>query len=104
METKNREKILFIAVAVGVGLLILNYLVYNPLAASWSSRQDNIKSLRAQISKERLSSPRNVRLTVDEIAARILLDEVRRQADDDELVERCEVNGCDGMCGNWHAW
>jgi hypothetical protein len=51
METKNREKILFIAVAVGVGLLVLNYLVYNPLAASWSSRQENIKSLRAQISE-----------------------------------------------------
>ena len=51
METKQREKYLFITVGVAVGLLVVNYLVYNPLAASWSSRQENIKSLRAQISE-----------------------------------------------------
>jgi hypothetical protein len=50
METKNREKYLFIAVGVGVGLLLLNYIVINPLTDSWKSRQEHIRSLRTQIS------------------------------------------------------
>ncbi len=51
METKNREKYLFIAVGVAAGLLLLNYILLNPLVASWNSRGDQIKSLRAQIAE-----------------------------------------------------
>jgi len=50
METKNREKMLLIAVAVCIGLLVVNYLIINPLTASYSARQDKIKDLKAKFS------------------------------------------------------
>jgi hypothetical protein len=49
METKNREKMLLIAVAVCVGLYLLNLLLISPLCASWSARQDKIKQLKDTI-------------------------------------------------------
>jgi hypothetical protein len=49
METKNREKMLLMAVAVCVGLWLVNYIVVSPLSRSWSARQDKIKELRTAI-------------------------------------------------------
>jgi hypothetical protein len=46
METKNREKMLLIAVAVCVGLYLLNLLLISPLCTSWSARQDKIKQMK----------------------------------------------------------
>lgn len=54
METKNREKMLLIAVGVCVGLLLVNYLVISPLTSSWSARQDKIKELRNTIANGRI--------------------------------------------------
>jgi len=50
METKNREKMLLIAVAACVGLLLVNYVIINPLIASYGTRQDRIKDLKAKVS------------------------------------------------------
>ena len=49
METKNREKMLLIAVAVCVGLYLVNLIVITPLSSSWSARQDKIKDLKNTI-------------------------------------------------------
>lgn len=49
METKNREKMLAIAAGVGLGLLILNYLVISPLIDGWQSRTKQINALREEI-------------------------------------------------------
>ena len=50
METKNREKMLLIAVAACVGLYLVNLLIINPLYSGWTARQANIAKLRETIS------------------------------------------------------
>jgi len=49
METKNREKLLLIATAGCLLLLILNWLVISPLKASWQRRADRIVALRKSL-------------------------------------------------------
>ncbi|HWD21381.1 MAG TPA: hypothetical protein VHB20_19095 [Verrucomicrobiae bacterium] len=49
MEIKNREKALFIAVGVGLVLLVGNYLVLNPLVRSWHDRSQRIADLTARL-------------------------------------------------------
>jgi len=53
METKNREKMLLIAVGVCVGLLVLNWVVITPLCEGWRARQDRINQLRTTIREGR---------------------------------------------------
>jgi hypothetical protein len=54
METKNREKMLAIGAGVGLGLLILNYLVISPLIDGWQSRTKQIKDLREKIANGKM--------------------------------------------------
>ena len=49
METKNREKMLLIAVGVCVALWMANFLIVTPLSSSWSARQEEIKKLKSTI-------------------------------------------------------
>ena len=49
METKNREKILGIALAVCIGLLLLNMLVISPMTDAWHSRSERIATLHKSI-------------------------------------------------------
>ena len=51
METKNREKTLLIAVAVCVGLYVLNLILITPLYNAWSGRQEKIKDLKKTIAE-----------------------------------------------------
>jgi hypothetical protein len=50
METKNREKMLLIAVAVCVGLWVVNMVIINPIITSWKARQTKIAELEGTIS------------------------------------------------------
>lgn len=49
METKNREKLLAIAVGVCLGLVILNWLVISPLSDAWSRRSKQIADLKKSL-------------------------------------------------------
>jgi len=49
METKNREKMLLIAVGICVGLYVLNLVLISPLSDSWSARRERINKLRTTI-------------------------------------------------------
>jgi Tfp pilus assembly protein PilO len=49
MEIKNREKLLMIATAGCLVLLILNWLVISPLTASWHHRSERIAALRKSL-------------------------------------------------------
>jgi hypothetical protein len=49
METKNREKLLLIATAGCLILLLVNWLVVSPLIASWHHRSDHIVELRKSL-------------------------------------------------------
>jgi len=62
METKNREKMLLIAVAVCGGLWLLNFLLISPLSNSWSARQDKIKELKTTIQdgRSRIASAKSI--------------------------------------------
>jgi hypothetical protein len=51
METKNREKMLLITVAVCVALYVVNAIIINPLIKAWSSRQTRIADLQSTISR-----------------------------------------------------
>lgn len=49
METKSREKLLFIGIGVCVGLYVLNWLVITPVYGLWQGRQKDIADLRKKI-------------------------------------------------------
>jgi hypothetical protein len=49
MESKNREKMLLIIVAVCIGLYVVNYVIISPLIAAWHARQVKINDLRDNI-------------------------------------------------------
>ncbi len=49
METKNREKLLLIGVAICVGMYLIVTLVIDPLVDSWHSRTEEIAKLNKQI-------------------------------------------------------
>jgi hypothetical protein len=53
VETNNRQKILMIAAAAGLGLLILDSLVISPLYASWEARSKQIADLRKTLAEDR---------------------------------------------------
>jgi hypothetical protein len=49
VEIKNRQKLLLIVVAIGAALLLGDNVVFEPLVASWKSRDTHIKELRSQV-------------------------------------------------------
>lgn len=49
METKNREKMLLIIVAVAIGLYLLNVILISPLSDSWTTRRKTIADLKDKI-------------------------------------------------------
>ena len=53
METKNREKILAIAVGICVLIWVVNVLVLKPMAQSWHDRSKRITELTAQLQQNR---------------------------------------------------
>jgi hypothetical protein len=52
VENKDRQKLLIIVLAVAVGLIIGNSVVYKPLMAAWESRQAQIKKLKDQVGQD----------------------------------------------------
>jgi Tfp pilus assembly protein PilO len=50
MKTDNRQKLLLIVIAVMIGLLVGDKLVYSPLVRAWKARQLEIAKLRTQLS------------------------------------------------------
>jgi hypothetical protein len=51
IDLKNRQKVLTIAAALVVGLLIGDSLVVSPLLSSWKDRQERIKTLEQSVSR-----------------------------------------------------
>lgn len=54
MEIKNRQQVLVIVTLALLGLYVANFVVYEPLARWWSSRQDDLKALRQQVRQGRV--------------------------------------------------
>jgi hypothetical protein len=55
METKNREKMLLILVAVCVALYVVNAVIITPITNSWKARQKNIGELEGRISQGKMT-------------------------------------------------
>ncbi|MGO8764201.1 MAG: hypothetical protein ACLQSR_03585 [Limisphaerales bacterium] len=53
MNIKNRQQFLVIVTASLVGLLIVNWLIFNPLENLWSARQKEITTLRTTVTNDR---------------------------------------------------
>jgi Tfp pilus assembly protein PilO len=51
MKIENRQQFLIVLTAIAFALLVGNSLVYEPLAKWWSSRADQIKTLRSQVTE-----------------------------------------------------
>ncbi|MDB6066294.1 MAG: hypothetical protein JWR26_2502 [Pedosphaera sp.] len=51
METKNRQKVLLIAAAAGLLLLVADSLVITPLTASWNERGRRVAELKKSVSE-----------------------------------------------------
>ena len=51
MTTKNRQQLLTILAAVGVGLFIADKLVFTPLVAGWKERSTRIAELRKSVAQ-----------------------------------------------------
>lgn len=49
METKNRQKLLIILVAIAVALFVGDRIVFEPLVAGWKSRDKEIAELRSKL-------------------------------------------------------
>ena len=54
MKAENRQQFLIILTAIAAALLIGNKVIYEPLANWWSSRSDEIKSLKEDIQEGKL--------------------------------------------------
>ena len=53
MQTKDRQKMLLIIAAVGLGLLLVDNLLISPLYASWTTRNKQIAALRQRLDQGR---------------------------------------------------
>jgi len=53
VETNNLKKYLIITLAVIVGLLVANSVIFTPLWNAWTSRQEKIKKLTEEIQTEK---------------------------------------------------
>jgi Tfp pilus assembly protein PilO len=51
VEIKNRQKVLLIAAVACMSLLLGNWLLLDPLLASWKSRSERIDQLRQQVTQ-----------------------------------------------------
>ena len=51
MNGNNRQKLLLIAAAIGVGILVSDKLIISPLISSWKERTKQIADLRERVAK-----------------------------------------------------
>jgi len=49
MQIKNRQQFLIIAAAVGVGLLLVDNMIVDPLVSSWKERREKISKLEDKL-------------------------------------------------------
>jgi len=62
MKIENRQRLLAILAAVGVGLLVADRLIITPLASGWKDRTDRILELKKSIAKGTLVLQRENRI------------------------------------------
>ena len=77
MKIENRQQFLIVVVAVIVGLLVANSLIFQPLASLWSARAKQIKNLSSTVSdgKRLVSHATDTRGEWDRMRANMLPDD-----------------------------